>query len=65
MRKVLYRSTAGTTLDKNGFFHGIGTSLVKINGAYYSVTVAIVETEEGELAKIDLEDVNFLTPPEE
>lgn len=59
MRKVLYRSPGGSSFDKTGFFHGMGNDLVNIKGQYFTVTVAIVETEEGRLIKLDVEDLKF------
>lgn len=63
MRKVLFRSPGGA-FDKTGFFHGLGNDLVKINGQYFAVTVAIVETEEGKIIKVDVEDLKFVDPAE-
>jgi len=64
MRKVLYRSPGGASFDKPGFFHALGNDLVKINGQYFAVTVAVVETEERRLIKVDIEDLKFVEPAE-
>jgi len=64
MRKVLFRSPGSASFDKPGFFHGLGQTLVNTNGQYFAVTVAIVETTEGRLIKVDVEDLKFSNEPE-